>query len=52
MMKLAGVDVNSKVLFRLTKIFTDLFVICNLQNNLSSFFHYFLLHVAKLQRIL
>lgn len=34
MMKLAGVDVNCKVLFRPAKIFTDLLVICNLQNNL------------------
>lgn len=33
-MKLEGVDVNCKVLFRFTKVITDLFVICNLQNNL------------------
>lgn len=51
-MKLAGVDVNCKVLFRVTKVFVDLFVICRFTCNLPFTFSFFLLLVAKQQRIL
>lgn len=37
-MKLAGVDVSCKVLFRVTKIFADLYVICRFVCNVFPMF--------------